>query len=181
MPTLRSDPAASGPAPSRDAQFPDVYDELRRLAEVRLREGAGTPTLSATGLVHEAYLRLGGSHVWNDADHLTAVAVRAMRFVLTDRARARVAVKRGGPGRPASLDAVEEPADEATVAAEDVLSVDAALTQLAQRDARLARLVELRFFGGMSTAEVADVLGTSARTVARDWVRAKALLRHLLD
>jgi RNA polymerase sigma factor (TIGR02999 family) len=166
--------ARSGDARAADLLFGRVYDELRRLSQSQLRAEAGAVTISATGLVHEAYLKLLGADGWADRGHFVAVAARAMRQILTDRARARGAQKRGGGAVAVTL--VPEHAGVDAVA-DDVLAVDAALDRLAGRDAGLAKLVELRFFGGLEVAEAAEVLGVSERTAARHWARAKAHLR----
>ncbi len=167
-----------GDARAIDALFPVVYDELRRLSEKHIRNRSDAVTLSSTGLVHEAYLKMVGGGDWADRAHFMAVAARAMRQILTDRARARRADKRGGVLRAVTLhdDLVaghDAPADQ-------LLAVNAALERLEARDERLARLVELRFYGGMEVDEAAEVLGTSPRTTARDWARAKAYLRSFL-
>ena len=167
-----------GDARASDTLFQQVYDELRRRAQARIDAEPGVVTVSATGLVHEVYLKLIDGGDWADRSHFTAVAARAMRQILTDRARARSAAKRGGRARPVTLDA--EVAGLADTPSEEVLAVDQALEVLAQRDARLAQLVELRFFGGLEVAEAAEVLGVSARTAARDWARAKAHLHALI-
>lgn len=161
-----------------DALFPHVYAELRRLSEQRIRRQSGAVTLSATGLVHEAYLKMAGGGDWADRAHFMAVAARAMRQILTDRARARTADKRGGALRAVTLHDDEVGTED--ISLDQILSVDAALERLAAHDARLARLVELRFYGGMEVDEIAEVLGTSPRTTARDWARAKAYLRSFL-
>lgn len=134
-------------------------------------------TISATGLVHEAYLKMMGHQGWADRVHFLAVASRAMRQILIDRARARSAEKRGGSERAITLQ--DDLLGEDT--ADDVLAVNDALDVLAARNADLARVVELRFFGGLEVAEVAEVLDVSPRTAARYWARAKAHLRALLD
>ena len=168
-----------GDARAADELLPHVYAELRRLSQAKLAAEWGLVTLSATGLVHEAYLKLIHGGKWEDRAHFMAVAARAMRQILTDRARARNAQKRGGVGRPATLCA-DVVGDEGA-ALDRVLAVDRALGRLAAHDAELARLVELRFFGGMEIAEVAAVLDQSPRTTARRWARAKAHLHALLD
>lgn len=170
--------ARDGDGRAADLLFDRIYGELRRLAQAQIGTEAGVVTISATGLVHEAYLKLLGTDGWADRGHFVAVAARAMRQILTDRARARAAEKRGG-GAPA-VTLVTSQVGGASVA-EDVLAVDAALERLAARDADLARLVELRFFGGLEVAEAAEVLDVSPRTAARMWKRAKAHLRSFLD
>ena len=173
--TLLLHAARAGDARAADRLFPRVYAELRRLSQARISGEPGVVTISATGLVHEAYLKLIDGDGWADRAHFMAVAARAMRQILTDRARARSAAKRGGAAREVTLDADLAVPSEAS--AEEVLAVDAALDRLAMRDEQLARLVELRFFGGLEVAEAADVLGISPRTAARAWARAKAHLR----
>ena len=167
-----------GDARASDALFPHVYAELRQLSARRIQGQPGAVTLSATGLVHEAYLKMAGGGDWADRAHFMAVAARAMRQILTDRARARTADKRGGALRPVTLQDDLVAGDEESL--DQVLAVNAALERLEARDARLARLVELRFYGGMDVDEAAEVLGTSPRTTARDWARAKAYLRSFL-
>lgn len=158
---------------------PLVYGELRRRAHWQLsrREGA---TLDTTGLVHEAWLKLSSheSQQWNDRNHFFAVASRAMRQIMVDAARRRMAEKRGAAVAPVSLDPGRVPAPERS---EELLALDEALDQLARLDERLARTVELRFFGGLSVEETAEVMGTSPRTVKRDWQKARAVLYRALN
>ena len=155
-----------------DKIVPLVYDELRRTAQ---RELAARPsdTLSTTALVHELYLKLSRSEhaEWRDRAHFLGVAAVAMRHILVDRARRRFAEKRGGPHRVVTL-------DDALVAASDtqagvLLELHDALEQLALLNERLARVVECRFFGGMTEKETAEALNVTERTVRRDWVKAK--------
>jgi RNA polymerase sigma factor (TIGR02999 family) len=156
-----------------------VYAELRRVAHHQLRAERPGHTLKTTDLVHEAYLRLAGQTrvAWADRAQFFALAARAMRRILVDYARRHRALRRGG-----DKDCV--PLDEAslgTVAAEraqDLIALDDALTRLAAEEERLARVVELRFYAGLTEAEVARVLGLTPRTVARDWVKAKAWLHR---
>lgn len=170
--------ARDGDARAADRLFARVYDELRRLAQGRVGAEAGCVTLSATGLVHEAYLKLVDGGGWADRDHFLAVASTAMRRVLVDRARARHRLKRGGGQRPVTL---HDDLDAPDIApSQDVLAVDAALDRLAEHDARLAQLVELRFFGGLEVGEAARVLDVSDRTAARLWARARAHLHAFL-
>ena len=158
-----------------DVLFAHVYTELQRLAHRRIEEASGPVTLSPTGLVHEAYLKLIEGGDWSDRAHFFALAARAMRQILIDRARARTAQKRGGGAAPVTL--------QDTLIGEDafpldrLLALDAALDRLALRDAEMARLVELRFFGGMEMDDVAEVLEVSPRTATRIWTRARAYLR----
>lgn len=157
-----------------DRLVPIVYDELRRSAR-RQRALGGSDTVSTTALVHETYLKLAGSggELGRSRQHFFNVAARAMRQVLVDYARRRAAVKRGGGLGALAL-------DEARVGvyrqAEEIIAVHQALERLEELEPRLARVVELRFFAGLSVEEVADLLGVTDRTVKRDWRRARAFL-----
>ncbi len=155
--------------------IPLVYAELRRLAAHYMQRERPDHSLQATALVHEAYLRLAGRSEkrWNNRQHFFAIAAEVMRNVLIDHARARLAVKRGAAGSRISLD--EIPTLVAPRSA-DLLSLDEALTDLAAIDQRQARIVMLRYFAGMTTADVASVLEVSERTVLREWKVAKAWL-----
>jgi RNA polymerase sigma factor (TIGR02999 family) len=160
--------------------MPLVYDELRALARRQLG-GRGGETLRTTALVHEAYLKLGRRSrlVVEDRHHFFAIAARAMRQLVVDHARRRVATKRGGAERPLSLDEAEIPIVER---AADILALDDALERLAEVDESLSRVVELRFFAGLSVEETAGALDCSPRTVKRDWQKARAFLyRELTD
>lgn len=158
-----------------DRLLPLVYDELRRIAHRELRRERPGHTLSTTDVVHEAYLRLLDqarvSH--GERVHFLAIAATAVRRSLIEHARRRDAQKRGGGQRPVTFDeevvAVEEGRD-------DLLALDDALSRLAELDARLARVVECRYFGGLTEEETASVVGVTPRTVRRDWVKAKAWL-----
>lgn len=164
------DPEALG------ALLPLVYDELRLLAKAQLRgEGVGH-TLSATALVHEAYLRLAEREKLSPADrrHFFAIAAQAMRRVLVDYARTRKRKKRGAGEVPISLDAGEFLSPQA---ADELVSLDEALERLAKANERAARVVEQRFFAGLTLDETADVMGVSMKTVQRDWLLARAWLR----
>jgi RNA polymerase sigma factor (TIGR02999 family) len=166
------------------AAFPELvalaYDDLRAIAHQRLRGSGRGETLSTTALVHEAYLRLVGQEggAWSSRARFYAFASRAMRSILVDHARRAGATRRGG-------DAVRLPLDETAVAGPqggaDVLGVDEAVERLGARHPQMGRIVELRFFGGLTAPEVAEVLGTSTRTVEREWTRAKAYLLETLD
>ncbi len=162
-----------------DALVSRVYDELSRIAHLQLRRHRPGATLDTVALVHEAYLRLAEESGvdWQGRGHFFAVAARAMRFVLVDRARRAMAGKRGAGIAALPLDEgiVAEPSD-----AERVLAVHEAVERLQALDPRLARLIECRFFVGLDDAEVAEVLELSPRTVQRDWLRAKAWLQRLL-
>ncbi len=160
--------------------FPLVYDELRRLAHAQRRGPSPLHTLNTTALVHEAYLKLMGAEevAVNDRAHFLALAARAMRQVLINYARDQRRLKRGG-GRRALTLLDEHSAREAPI--DLLLAVDGALERLAARNPRLGRVVECRFFGGMSVEETATALDASVRTVERDWARAKLYLAALLD
>ena len=159
---------------------PLVYDELRRLAEYHLRRERPDHTLQATALVHEAYLKLVDKPDarWQDRAHFFAVAAQAMRRVLVDHARARLGPKRAGGQAAITLTEARLEADEPPL---DVLALDLALERLAARDAQQSRVVELRFFGGLTIEETAEVLGISPATVKREWAMARAWLRRELQ
>ena len=162
-----------------DALVPLLYDELRRIAHYRLRAEQTGHTLETTGLVHEAYLRLAGSERLELADraHLLAVAAQAMRHVLIDSAVRRKAGKRGGGVATVSLDDV--PVVDAA-RSDELLALDEALTRLGAIDRRQAKVVECRFFGGMSIEDTAAALDLSPATVKRDWALARAWLNREL-
>jgi RNA polymerase sigma factor (TIGR02999 family) len=155
---------------AQDELWPILYDELRKLAGSILRGRGEGAQGQATSLVHKAYLRLLGSDVvWNDRRHFFAVAARAMRFVLVDEARRQLAHKRGD-GETLSLgDALPEVADPLAHRPEEILAVHEALTKLSEIRPRQAKLVELRYFAGLSVEETADILEVTTRTVVRDW------------
>jgi len=165
---------------SVDELLPVVYEELRRIAHRHLARRDDRSTLQTTALVHEAYLKLVDQSraEWRDRAHFLALAAVAMRHVLADRAKARRTVKRGGEPQRITLDEHTLRVDDQ---AETLLQIDEALDRLAGIDARLARVVELRFFGGLTNEEIAEALGITARTVDRDWVKARMLLRELLN
>jgi RNA polymerase sigma factor (TIGR02999 family) len=164
----------SGDQETIERLIPIVYEELRRLAGHYMRQERPDHTLQATALVHEAYLRLVGqqSRDWQNRAHFFAVAAQVMRNLLVDHARARQRDKRGG-GHLIRLDDAPP-----LVAAEsdDLLAIDGALASLSKIAPRPARIVELRYFGGLSVEEIAVVLGISDRTVRREWQMAKAWL-----
>ena len=155
--------------------LPLVYDELRRLAAGYLRRERPGHTLQPTALVHEAYLRMvDQSQVhWQNRAHFLGVAAQMMRRILVDHARGQKAEKRGGDFQKLSLD---ENIDVSGERAADLVALDEALERLAEFDPQKARVVELRFFGGLSVEETAEVLGVSAPTVKRQWRMAKAWL-----
>jgi RNA polymerase sigma-70 factor (ECF subfamily) len=162
-----------------DRLIPLVYAELKALANWRLRRGVPSKTLQATALVHEAYLRLAANRgmLWTDRVHFFAVAARIMRDVLVDHARSQGAAKRGGGVCTLALDEAVALTEEKEV---NLLVLDEALTRLSDLDARQARIVELRFFGGLSMEEVADVLHISVSTTKREWILAKTFIRREL-
>lgn len=169
---------SKGEQPSADPElYRRVYAELKRMARHHLR-GADGVTLSTTELVHEAYLKLHGQADWQGRAHFFGAAARAMREVLVDFARRRGAKKRGGDATRVSL-------SEGDVALEmeldDILALDDALGKLALVDERLRRIVELRFFGGFSEREVSELLRVSARTIEREWLKARLFLLRELE
>src|SRR5262245_44194715 len=172
--------AQEGDRQATDELLPLVYEELRQLAARFLAAEKRGATLQPTALVHEAYLRLVGSDQagWENRAHFFGAAARAIRRILVDRARARGAARRGG-ARPLRLD-TDAPLAEPGLSL-DVLALDEALGKLASIDAQKARVVELRFFGGLSVDETAAALGVSASTVDRDWVFARAWLHRTMS
>ena len=178
----RPDIAFHGRPEALDQVVALTYNELRVIAHRRLsargRDRSGT--VSTTALVHEAYLKLADQSRagWRDRAHFLALASLAMRHVLVDRARERATLKRGGSPRQITLDdevlAVEDQA-------EALLQLNDALDRLARMDPRLAQVVECRFFGGLTEQETAEALDLTTRTVQRDWVKARVLLRRVLE
>ena len=168
----------SGRREAFDQILPLVYQELRRVAR---RELAVRPndSLSTTALVHEMYLKFARAERadWRSRAHFLSVASVAMRHILVDRARRRAAEKRGGPHRHVTLDENLAPANDQ---AESLLELHEALEHLGRLDQRLARVVECRFFGGMTEQETAEALHIGVRTVRRDWIKARGLLYHAL-
>jgi RNA polymerase sigma-70 factor, ECF subfamily len=172
--------------------MPLVYDELRRIAASYVRGERPGQTLQATALVNEAFVRLAGERArhFNSRTHFLAIAALSMRQILVQRARARNAVKRGGGPQRVTLDDAnmahadvgaglsrpDNPPDDI-----DVLALDEALSRLASMDAELAKVVELRYFGGLTVEEVAEVMGTSPATVKRQWALARAWLKRALE
>lgn len=154
-------------------QFQEEYDALRSLADAYLRRQSGTPTLQATALVHEVYLKLAGAREFADRTHFLCTAAAAMRQILVDHARARQRIKRGGELIRITLDGSEL----GSTSGLDVLLLHDALDRLAKLDERQARIVELRFFVGLSVEEVAELLSLSEKTVKRDWAMARAWLQ----
>lgn len=161
-----------------------VYDELRVMARRQLRSQRPGQTLTTTALVHEVYLKLVDQDgvPWQDRSHFFSVAALAMRHILVDSARRRIAKKRGGEEVRVPLDELRLSggAPDAEARAVEVLAIDRALTSLAALNERLSQLVELRFFAGLTEEETAEAMGTSERTVRRDWRKARAFLFQAL-
>jgi RNA polymerase sigma factor (TIGR02999 family) len=171
--------ARAGDQDALDALLPLVYDELRRIAHAQMRRERPGQTLDATALVHEAWMRLGGgAAAAGDRSHFLGIAARLMRQILVERARARHAAKRGGHRDRVTLDERLLPSSERPV---DVLALDQALERLASLDPLNARLVELRFFGGLTVEEAAETLEISPATLKRRWALARAFLLRELE
>jgi RNA polymerase sigma factor (TIGR02999 family) len=173
---------AHGDAHAAAELLPLVYDELRNLAAARLAAEPSGNTLQPTALVHEAYLRLVGSSgddQWDHRGHFFAAAAEAMRRILVDAARKKQREKHGGDWTRIPLEAAQPAASDAR---EDLVALDAALTRLAVVDPQAAKVVELRYFAGLSIADTAQLLGVSTRTADRLWAFARAWLhRELTD
>jgi RNA polymerase sigma-70 factor, ECF subfamily len=175
--------------------MPLVYDELRRIAAGYVRGERPGQTIQATALVNEAFVRLAGERArhFNGRTHFLAIAALSMRQILVQRARARNAIKRGGGPQRVTLDDANAANGEAAYVGAgvraafrrpddiDVLALDEALSRLAALDTELAKVVELRYFGGLTVEEVADVMGTSPATVKRQWALARAWLKRALE
>jgi RNA polymerase sigma factor (TIGR02999 family) len=172
--------ARAGGQPVLDQLFSLIYDELYRIAQWQLRGERADHTLGATEIVHEAYLRLVGADAiaWQDRGHFLAVAAGAMRRLLIDHARRRSALKRGGPHEPVHLD---ERLLDAGHEDERLLELDEALRRLEALLPRQARVVECRFFAGLTLDETAHALGIARATAARDWALARAWLYRELN
>jgi RNA polymerase sigma factor (TIGR02999 family) len=170
---------ADGDREALDRLLPLVYDELHRIAHRQMRGERSDHTLATTDLVHEAYLKLVGLDgvAWQGRVHFLATAAQAMRRILVNYAVSRTAQKRGGARRKISLDVVELPVDQP---GEELHALDEALRRLDAVNERHARIVECRFFAGMSIEETAELLGRSPATVKRDWVMARAWLHREL-
>jgi RNA polymerase sigma factor (TIGR02999 family) len=167
----------NGDQAAAERLMPLVYDELRQIARGYLQRERSDHTLQATGLVHEAYLRLVDQSVtsWQSRAHFFGVAARAMRRVLVDHARRHRAEKRGGTWEKVEFDEAIAAGLPRSV---DLIALDDALQNLARVDLRQSQIVELRFFGGLTTEETAEVLDVSPRTIKREWRRAKAWLHR---
>lgn len=180
--------ASAGSESAADRLLPLVYDELRRLAQHYLAQERPDHTLQATALVHEAYLKLVDQSraEWSDRAHFLAVAAGAIRRILVDHARGKRRQKRGGDAARAEFRDVEcgtgiaaRPPMHADAASQlDLVALDEALDSLAQLNERQARIVEMRFFAGLSIDEIAKLLNTSARTVDGDWAMARLWLKR---
>ena len=171
--------ARGGGASALDRVFPFVYDRLRAIAHAHLGQDGEGRTVSTTALVHEAYLKLIDADrlEWQDRVHFFSLASRAMRQILIDYARRYSSAKRGGELQRVDLDDVQiAVADRA----DTLVSLDAALSRLAEMSPRLAQVVELRFFGGLTEEDTAKVLGMTDRTVRRDWIKARGWLHNEL-
>lgn len=174
--------ASHGDREAVDRLVPILYDELRRIAHLRLRGERAGHTLETTALVHEAYLEIAGLEriEWQGRAHFLAIAARAMRRVLIDHAVSRGAKKREAQANAIPLDDALDVVLVAGPQADELLALDDALQRLAAASERQARVVECRFFAGMSVEETAEALGTSAATVKRDWTVARAWLHREL-
>jgi RNA polymerase sigma factor (TIGR02999 family) len=158
-----------------DDLMPVVYDELKKLAAHYLRQERPGHTLQTTALVHEAYIRLVDQRQvdWKNRAQFLGIAAEMMRRILVNHALSRAAEKRGGGAKRVSLSLADQQAQESEV---DMIALDQAMKQLAEQDERKSRIVELKFFGGMTTEEAAEVLGISTATVQREWTLARAWL-----
>jgi RNA polymerase sigma factor (TIGR02999 family) len=170
----------TGDREALDSLIPLVYGELRRIAQNYLRHERPEHTLQSTALVHEAYVRLIKQDVpqWQNRAHFFAVAAQLMRQILVDHARAYRAGKRGGGACKLALEEAEKDASRVDV---DIVALDEALKTLSAMDAQQSRVVELKFFAGLSIEDTAEVLGISPSTVKRDWITARAWLHRELD
>jgi RNA polymerase sigma factor (TIGR02999 family) len=177
--TLLLDALARGEAEASDRLFPVVYGELRRIAGSAMRAERQGHTLQPTALVHEAYLRLVKQRDvrWESRGHFFAIAAQAMRRVLVDHARRRAALKRPATTLSLPADDVKEPSDAPSL---DLIALDLAMDKLGAKDARLVKVVELRFFAGLNVDETASAMSVSPRTVKRDWHVARAWLKREL-
>lgn len=173
--TDRLTAARAGDAKALPELFQSVYDELYRMAARELGRRRVPTTLSSTALVNEAYVKLvdGTRANWNDRNHFFAVAATAMRQILVDHARRKLADKRGAGTHHLSVDETRLGVDHKLV---ELLALDEALNGLEKLNPRLSRVVELRYFGGLSVEETADVLGVNERTIKRDWRKGRAFL-----
>jgi RNA polymerase sigma factor (TIGR02999 family) len=167
---------------STEELLPVVYDELRRLARWQMGNDAGH-TLQPTALVHEAYMRLAGQATtdWRGRTHFVAFASKVMRNMLIDQARRRASAKRGGDQHKVTLVDHVSPSRSRDLDTDQLLALNAALDRLGEEDERAAKIVELRYFGGLKMDEIAEVLGVSKRTVEGLWTHARAWLARELS
>lgn len=178
-------PPANPPRKRRSSELIEsIYEELRRVAAQKMAREAAGHTLSATALVHDAYVRIARdgskSAMWENRGHFYIAAAEAMRRILIDRARRKKAIRHGGNAEHDPLDSVVVPA--APERSDELLALDEALEKLAARDKRKARIIELRYFVGLTSEEAAEVLGISKITADRDWTYARAwLFRELKE
>jgi RNA polymerase sigma factor (TIGR02999 family) len=163
-----------------DALIPLVYSELRRLAHYYLQHERSDHTLQSTALVHEAYMRLAGQDPpqWQNRAHFFGIAAHVMRQILVEYARGRAAAKRGGDSCRLTFD---ETLDLPLPQEVDVIALDKALTELSEMDEQQGRIVELRFFAGLTIEDTSEVLGVSTATVKRDWITARAWLHRAIS
>jgi len=180
--TILLEQIQAGNAMASERLLPLVYEELRRLAAARMASERAGHTIDATELVHEAYLRLVGNHrqrLWNSRGHFFGAAAEAMRQILIDDARRKRCDKHGGQAKRLPLDSIREPTE---LPPAELLALDEALEELAQRDSARAQVVKLRFYAGFSIPETADLLHISPATVKRHWTFARAwLFAYLQD
>jgi RNA polymerase sigma factor (TIGR02999 family) len=194
--TLLLEQWGTGDAQALEALMPIAYAELRRLAMLQMRRERATHTLQPTALVHEAFLRLAGQNVtaWRSRGQFFGLASQLMRRILVDHARRRLSGKRGGGELKLTLDELESELESGAEAAalggtgsatperlSDLLALDTALRQLEAVDARQARIVELRFFAGLTIEEIAALLRISHATIKRDWIMARAWLTQAMS
>ncbi len=172
--------AREGDRGAFDAIFETLYPELRRIAHARLSRNVRDTLMDTTALVHECYMKFLGAQrlVVEDRAHFLAYSATAMRSIIVDAARAARAERRGGGAAHVTLNT--EHADSVAHAEDEIVDVDGALNELAQLDRRLVQVVEMRYFGGMTDAEIGAALGVTDRTVRRDWDKARLLLAHAL-
>jgi len=162
-----------------DTLLPLYYHDMKRIARCARRRSGAVHTLQTTALIHEAYLKLRGTPGFNNLDHFLSASALAMRHILVNRAREALAAKRGGGAAHLPLDEAMPGTDMEEESR--IVEVNDALGRLAALDARLARVVECRFFAGYSETETAAALGVTDRTVRRDWTKARAWLLHALS
>jgi RNA polymerase sigma factor (TIGR02999 family) len=179
--SVSSHPESPGGRRKAAEMVPSMYEQLRSLAAKKMANEAPGQTIGATALVHEAYLRVAGSGdqeaKWDNRGHFYVAAATAMRRILIDRARRKKAIRHGGEWRRTELDIIDAPA-AVSEPSDELIALDEALRELAEEDERKARLVELRYFVGLTSQEAADVLGISKPTADRDWTFARAWLHQ---